>query len=100
MGRNQNRGFQTLHQRCHRLGVADLSNRGRIPGSPGLRIILERFAIGLLDLPAELWKLAETLPNLHRDPVDRMVVAHAIHADLTLINADRTMREYPVKSLW
>lgn len=36
----------------------------------------------------------------HGDPVDRMLIAHAIHADLTLVTADGLMRRYPVKSLW
>jgi PIN domain nuclease of toxin-antitoxin system len=54
----------------------------------------------LLDFPASLWELAETLPDIHRDPADRMLVAHAIAADLVLVTADRRMAEYPVRILW
>lgn len=54
----------------------------------------------ILDLPANLWRLAVGLPNLYGDPADRMLIAHAIHADMTLVTADVTMQGYPVRHLW
>ena len=79
---------------------ADLENRGRFVGAGSLGPVLEALNATLLDYPAVAWKLAATLPDLHRDPVDRMLIAHAIHADLTLVTADAKMRAYPVKCLW
>lgn len=41
-----------------------------------------------------------TLPDVHRDPFDRLLVAQAIVEGLHLVSADRRLREYPVKILW
>jgi PIN domain nuclease of toxin-antitoxin system len=79
---------------------ADLRARNRLPALADLSVVLQRLAPTLLGLPADLWQLATSLPNLHGDPVDRMLIAHAIYADLTLVTADVTMRSYPVRSLW
>jgi PIN domain nuclease of toxin-antitoxin system len=40
------------------------------------------------------------LPGVHRDPFDRLLVAHAIEAGLTLVSPDRQLREYPIATLW
>lgn len=79
---------------------ADLEARGRFPDAVHFADACDWLSAGVLDFPAEAWSLIEALPMLHRDPVDRMVIAHALHADLTLVTADAVMREYPVKSLW
>jgi PIN domain nuclease of toxin-antitoxin system len=79
---------------------SDLHRRGRLPGSVPLPLAQERFGFAILDLPADLWIQAEALPDIHGDPVDRMLIAHAIVADLVLVTADRRIAEYPVRSLW
>lgn len=61
---------------------------------------MDRLEAVVLPLPQEVWMLAEGLPDLHRDPIDRMLIAHAIHADLTLVTADEVIRRYPVRTLW
>ncbi len=48
---------------------------------------------------AHVWALGE-LPRLHGDPFDRMLVAQARQEGLTLVSADKIMREYPVEVLW
>lgn len=79
---------------------ADLRHRGRIPASAHLSDLQERLMFKLLDYPAELWTLAATLPPLHRDPVDRMLVAHAMALEVPLVTADAMIRRYPIKTLW
>jgi PIN domain nuclease of toxin-antitoxin system len=78
----------------------DLERRGRFP--PGVHFTNLRDLLGLevLDFPADAWRIIDSLPQLHRDPVDRMLIAHAIHSDMTLITSDAVMRSYPVKSIW
>ena len=44
-------------------------------------------------------KVAE-LPQHHRDPFDRMLVAQAICEDLILVTADRQVMRYPGKIEW
>jgi PIN domain nuclease of toxin-antitoxin system len=79
---------------------ADLQRRRRLPIAEKLDGILQRFAMTVLSFPAAAWELAHTVPDLHRDPVDRMLIAHAIHDGLTLVTADRKIRDYPVETLW
>ena len=43
---------------------------------------------------------AESLPLIHRDPFDRMLIAQALHHDMTLVTSDETIRRYPVRTLW
>lgn len=40
------------------------------------------------------------LPDLHRDPFDRLLVAQAIVGGLTIVTPDRLVRDYPVPTLW
>lgn len=41
----------------------------------------------------------ESLPRHHGDPFDRILVAQALVEGLTLVTADRAMREYPIATL-
>lgn len=79
---------------------SDLGLRGRLGQVPDFSLLLDRIEAEVVPFPAEAWRVASALPHLHGDPVDRMLIAHAIHADLTLVTADETMRRYPVRSLW
>lgn len=79
---------------------ADLIVRARLPGAAPFDALRSRMGFEILGLPVELWRAAQTLPNIHRDPIDRMLVAHAIEAGLTLVTADAAMQAYPVKTLW
>lgn len=45
-------------------------------------------------------KRVETLPFLHRDPFDRILVASAMAEDMCLVTADGSVRQYDVASLW
>ena len=40
------------------------------------------------------------LPDLHRDPFDRLLVAQAIVGGLTIVTPDRLIKAYPVPTLW
>jgi len=78
----------------------DLNRRGRFGADLPIEEIIDGIGAALLDLPAAVWRVESLLPQIHRDPIDRMVIAHAIHAELTLVTADVAMRRYPVRSLW
>lgn len=54
----------------------------------------------ILDFPGTLWPLAAALPPIHRDPIDRMLIAHAISLGATLVSADEAIRAYPVDTFW
>jgi PIN domain nuclease of toxin-antitoxin system len=40
------------------------------------------------------------LPDLHRDPFDRMLIAQAMVGGLVLAMPDDAIRQYPVRTLW
>jgi PIN domain nuclease of toxin-antitoxin system len=78
----------------------DLWLRGRIPEASEFALLKDMLGFKLLDFPAQAWTIAALLPAIHRDPIDRMLIAHAIIADLTLVTIDSDMRKYPVKTIW
>jgi len=42
----------------------------------------------------------ETLPAIHRDPFDRLLVATAVCEQMTLITADANIARYDVSHIW
>ena len=42
----------------------------------------------------------ETLPLLHRDPFDRLLISTAIAENLTLVTADENIHKYDVPWIW
>jgi PIN domain nuclease of toxin-antitoxin system len=74
----------------------DLQMRGRLPVDESMSELIERFTLAIEDFPADAWEILRELPQIHRDPVDRMLVAHAMRNDTTLITADANIRQYPV----
>ena len=41
-----------------------------------------------------------SLPDVHRDPFDRMLASQALLDDLTLVSSDRVFADYPVATEW
>ncbi len=67
------------------------------PDTLNEEIKLHRFTP--LDMNFEHAQLAGELPDIHRDPFDRMLIAQAITEKLTLITKDRLIAKYNVKTL-
>ena len=40
------------------------------------------------------------LPDIHRDPFDRIIVAQAIAGDMVIVTSDGLIRRYPVSVVW
>lgn len=78
----------------------DLHKRGRLPAAVPFDLVAQRLRFDVLDCPAECWQYIGSLPDIHRDPVDRMLIAHAIALDMTLVTADRALQQYPLRILW
>lgn len=77
-----------------------VQRRGKVAMTESIAEIAGPMGFSILDLPADVWRIAAGLPGLHRDPIDRMMIAHALHDDLTIVTADEIVRRYPVKTLW
>lgn len=82
-----------------------LKNRmGRLPlpESPEAFVPKQRAAHGIDALPIDEVAALHVakLPDLHRDPFDRILVAQALVGDLVLLTPDEAIRRYPVRTLW
>jgi PIN domain nuclease of toxin-antitoxin system len=76
--------------------LTDLQHRGRLAMTEPLDHLRDHMGFELLDLPAEAWSILSGLPPIHRDPIDRMLIAHALCTGMTLVSADANIRRYPV----
>jgi len=59
----------------------------------------ERHAVESLSLEEAALAHLSKLPDVHRDPFDRMLVCQAIEHDLLLATADEVLHHYPVKTI-
>ncbi len=73
-----------------------------LPAAPETFIPTERKSHKMTSL-----KLAEKdsfhlskLPNIHKDPFDRILICQAIENGLTVLTSDRYIQQYPIKTLW
>jgi PIN domain nuclease of toxin-antitoxin system len=71
-----------------------------LPASPEIYLPDQRRRHGIETLPLDEPSVARLagLPDLHRDPFDRMLVCQALEHELTLATVDLAVRAYPVPS--
>jgi PIN domain nuclease of toxin-antitoxin system len=69
------------------------------PGTYSLRQ-LKRQRFKLLNVEAPHIDAVATLPQNHRDPFDRMIIAQAKVEALTIVTADRAFASYDVAAVW
>ena len=80
----------------HRLGKLPL------PQPPDVFVPSQRRAHGIEPLPLDEESALHVakLPDLHRDPFDRMLVAQALVGGLAILTPDEPIRQYPVRAYW
>jgi PIN domain nuclease of toxin-antitoxin system len=73
-----------------------------LPTPPEEFVPAQRAAHGIVALPLDEEAALQVakLPDLHRDPFDRMLIAQAIVGGLVLATPDEPIRQYPVRTLW
>ena len=79
--------------------LTQLQKTRRIPLSEPIDRLGDLIGFALVDLPQDIWRVVTDLPDIHRDPVDRMLIAHALSEGMTLVTADANIRRYPVSCL-
>jgi PIN domain nuclease of toxin-antitoxin system len=69
---------------------------------PLAEVVREQQENGIEILPVEAAHIfaLESLPNLHKDPFDRLLVAQAMAEDMVLISADPLIKQYPARVEW
>jgi PIN domain nuclease of toxin-antitoxin system len=68
-----------------------------------VRFIAQQLTLNaFVELPIRLQHALHiyTLPLLHRDPFDRLLIAQSQLEDLPILSADPQMARYPVQVIW
>lgn len=73
-----------------------------LPEAPDEFVPSQRVAHGIEPLPVDEESALHVakLPDLHRDPFDRLLVAQALVGGLVLLTPDGDVRQYPARTLW
>jgi len=84
------------------IAIKHASGRLVLPHPPDQLIPAERDARAILPLPIDEESALHIsrLPDLHRDPFDRMLVAQAIVHGLTIVTPDPLVLQYPARTMW
>ncbi|HYO98273.1 MAG TPA: type II toxin-antitoxin system VapC family toxin [Polyangiaceae bacterium] len=87
------------------LEVAWLAKKGRIalpvPIEEFFAAALEGSGVELIALTPSIAARSAALPDIHRDPIDRVIIASAIDRDAELITRDGMISQYPgVRVRW
>jgi len=85
----------------------EISTKYRIGKLPGAAVLAANVAgavsaQGFTEMPISIrqGQIAGSLPRIHQDPFDRMLIAQAISNDLTLVSNDAIFRPYAIALLW
>jgi len=83
------------------IAIKHALGRMPLPAPPASYVPDRMGAIGARPLPVTLDHAlgVASLPPLHRDPFDRLLVAQAIRLDATLVTADAVLAGYPAETL-
>jgi len=73
-----------------------------LPETPDRFIPAMRSSHGIAPLALEEEAACQLpkLPDLHKDPFDRMLVCQALIHGLVLLTPDEMIRQYPVRTIW
>jgi PIN domain nuclease of toxin-antitoxin system len=61
---------------------------------------IDRGTFKLLPLTLDHVDSLSRLPDHHRDPFDRVLIAQAMHENLIIVTGDETIARYPVPVIW
>jgi PIN domain nuclease of toxin-antitoxin system len=79
--------------------VSYLVKRNRLslplPIDEWIQAALDESGVESLSLTAKIASRATMLPDIHRDPADRFIIATAIETGATLLTLDGTFKDYP-----
>ena len=73
-----------------------------LPDAPSRWVpaVRERHGIAALPLAEDAALALERLPDVHRDPFDRMLVCQAAMQGMTILTPDPDIARYPIATAW
>jgi len=80
-----------------KISIGKLDFAGKAEGFVRLA---EKNEITLVPITTSHLTVLESLPMIHRDPFDRLLVATAIAEQMTIITADENIARYDVPHIW
>ncbi|WP_374072774.1 type II toxin-antitoxin system VapC family toxin [Alloalcanivorax xenomutans] len=79
--------------------IAIKKGLGKLRAPDDIDAVVEDEGFSKLPISVYHGDQAGSLPNLHRDPFDRMLIVQAQAEGLTLVTVDQHILQYPVKTL-
>lgn len=70
------------------------------PAGPYVMSRLQLNGVRVLQITPDHVLRIELLPDHHRDPFDRMLIAQSLEENLPLVTADRVFAHYAVELIW
>jgi len=81
-----------------------IKNRiGKLPlpnGVSGVFSEVEMSGFGIIGINRQCLEIFNTLPLLHRDPFDAIIIATAIAENMTIVTADENIQKYNSSWIW
>jgi PIN domain nuclease of toxin-antitoxin system len=62
--------------------------------------LLRQLGFNFLPMTWEVAEMAGNLPPIHRDPIDRILVAHSMIQNMPVLTSDRIIPSYGVATIW
>jgi len=83
------------------IGLKCRSRKLTLPRAPGdwIREVVEHHNLSIIDLDVETCVRATALPQIHRDPCDRFIIATALAKGIPVVTGDRRFSQYGVEVL-
>ncbi|MCL2513599.1 MAG: type II toxin-antitoxin system VapC family toxin, partial [Oscillospiraceae bacterium] len=76
---------------------------GKLKFTGGSEVFLEKMhknGVELLNIKISYLKYIETLPFIHRDPFDRLLIAAAKSDGMTILTSDENIHKYDAPCIW
>lgn len=73
---------------------------GKLALADDLEDVMREEAFGLIPTSLQHLRCVETLPAVHRDPFDRMLIAQALTEGTPLITNDGSILSYGAPTIW
>lgn len=80
-----------------KLGTKKLDIHG---GLPEFFKMIDNNGFSTLPVEREYLSCLSALPDYHKDPFDRLLLATAIAEGMTLVTSDENIRKYGIRCLW
>ena len=67
---------------------------------PELESLCVNRDIHVLPIQSAVLEQTKSLPQIHGDPFDRLIIAQAQVGEMTIVTRDRIIPQYPVQTVW